>query len=78
MSVGATKGKFGKMCFEAQADGTDQESCKLRCFGERGTNRISVYSASGAVHQHSVRNTQDLCALLRSQSVNTIYFTDFI
>lgn len=75
MFVGATKGKFRKMHSEAQAGGTDQESCKLKCMRERATNRISVLYAPGAVRQHSVRNTQDeLDALLNSQSFNVIYF----
>lgn len=79
MFVGATKGKFGKMCFEAQVGGTDQESCKLKCMRGRGTNRTAVYSAPGGVHQLSMKNTQDqLDALLSSQSVNVTYFTGFI
>lgn len=79
MFVVATKGKFEKICFEAHAGGTDQESCKLKCMRERGTNTISVYSAPGTVHQHSMRNTQDeLDALLSSQSFNLIFFRAFI
>lgn len=79
MFVGATKGKFGKMHFEAQAGLTDQESCKLKYMRQRSTKKVSIYSAPGAVHQHSMRNTQDqLDALLSSQSVNIAYFTAFI
>lgn len=57
MFVGATKGKFVKMHSEVQAGGTDQESCKLKCMRERGTNRISLYYVPGE-YTSTVRKTR--------------------
>lgn len=42
MFVGATKGKFGKMCLLVEASRNDQRSFKLESVVEDDTNRIAV------------------------------------